>query len=235
MMGQHSDRLTTDLHGCSSNVFENKIFANMAEGARPGGLQLTRRLVDYCNFDHRSIVVDMGCGTGTTVEYLRDVRGVHALGVDLSTLLLQQGKERKADLRLIQSPGADMPFADHSIDGVFAECSLSVMPDVSKVLTEINRILVSGGKLAITDLYIREGDSDIPSIMTHSDLFQILQKHDFNILVFEDQTAFLKEFVASFIMEHGSIEELWQCTGKKKLDKKIPGLGYYLLIAEKGS
>ncbi|MCC5464287.1 DVU_1556 family methyltransferase [Pelosinus baikalensis] len=235
MMGQHNDRITTDLHECSSNVFENKIFANMAEGARPGGLQLTRRLIDYCNFDHRSIVVDMGCGTGTTVEYLRDVRGVYALGVDLSTPLLQQGKERKPDLRLIQSPGADMPFADHSIDGVLAECSLSVMPDISKVLIEINRILVSGGKLAITDLYIREGDSDVPSIMTHSDLFQILQKHDFNILIFEDQTAFLKEFVASFIMEHGSIEDLWQCTGKKKLDKKIPGLGYYLLIAEKGS
>jgi arsenite methyltransferase len=234
-MGQHNDRVTTHLNEGSPNVFENKIFSNMAEGARPGGLQLTQRLVDYCNFDHGSIVVDMGCGTGTTVEYLRDVRRLYALGIDLSTVLLQQGKERKADLRLIQSPGADMPFADHSIDGVLAECSLSVIPDVSKVLTEINRILVSGGKLAITDLYIREGDCDIPSIMTHSDLLQILQNHYFNILVFEDQTVFLKEFVASFIMEHGSIEDLWQCTGKKKLDKKIPGLGYYLLIAEKGS
>lgn len=232
-MGQDNDRVITQ--ESTFNLFENKVFSNMTEGARPGGLHLTRRLVDYCKFRHGSIVVDLGCGTGITVEYLRDVRRLHGLGIDLSSALLQQGNERKADLRLIQSSGTDMPFADQSIDGVLAECSLSIMPDVPKVLTEINRILVSGGKLGITDLYIQEEDGDIPSIMTQSELFQVLQNHLFHVLVFEDQTAFLRKFVASFIMEHGSAEELWQCTGKKKLDKKISGLGYYLLVAEKVS
>lgn len=224
----------------SPNLFENSIFANMPEGVRPGGLMLTQRLVDYCNFQHGARTVDIGCGTGTTVEYLRDVRGLYAVGVDLSVILLEQGKERTVDLQLIQSPGENLPFADQSIDGVLAECSLSVMPSVDKVLAEMNRILVPGGKLAITDLYVRDGSCDFSAcnssgIMTYSEISQALLEHGFEIVVFEDQSRLLREFVAGFIMEHGGAEELWKCTGMEKNDKKTYRLGYYLLIAEKCS
>lgn len=222
----------------SLNLFENSIFAKMPEGVRPGGLRLTQWLVDYCNFQHGAIVVDIGCGTGTTVEYLRDVRGVYAVGVDLSAALLEQGKERTADLQLIQAPGNNLPFADHSIDGVMAECSLSVMPNVSRVLSEVNRILIPGGKLAITDLYTRDTSCKFSicnssGIMTYSEISQVLIGHGFKIMTFEDQSRFLAEFVAGFIMEHGGTEELWQCAGIEKSDKKARRLGYYLLIAEK--
>lgn len=225
--------------GCP-NLFEKSIFANMPEGIRPGGLILTQRIINYCNFEYGAIVIDIGCGTGTTVQYLRDVCRVHAVGVDLSAALLEQGKERTVGLPLIHAPGEAIPFADHSIDGVLAECSLSVMPNVSKVLTEINRILLPGGKLGITDLYARARSSCVSTcnasgIMTCGEMIQVLLDHGFEIMVFEDQSRFLREFVASFIMEHGSAEELWQCAGFEKNDQPIKGLGYYLLIAEKSS
>jgi len=222
------------------NLFEKSIFANMRSGIRPGGLLLTQRIVSYCNFECGAMVIDIGCGMGTTVQYLRDVCRVHAVGVDLSAVLVEQGKKRSADLPLIHAPGETIPCADHSIDGVLAECSLSVMSSVSKVLTEINRILVPGGKLAVTDLYARSTSGNFSTcktsgIMTCSEMIQVLLDHGFEIMVFEDQSKFLREFVAGFIMEHGSPEELRQCAGFEKNDQQIKGLGYYLLIAEKSS
>ncbi len=220
------------------NLYEKSIFSKMPEGVRPGGLMLTQRLVDYCNFTHGAVVLDIGCGTGITVEYLRNIRGLYALGIDLSLVLVQCGKERTADLQLIQSSAENMSFNDHSIDGVLAECSLSVIPNVNKVLSEINRILVPKGKLAITDLYIQDtsgyAEADHSSgIMTYSEISELMQQQGFHILVFEDQSPLLREFVARFIMENGSIEELWECTGMDKDDKRIKRIGYYLMIVEK--
>lgn len=224
----------------NSNLFEKSIFASMSKGVRPGGLGLTQRLVDYCDFSHGAIALDVGCGTGTTVQYLRDIRGVYAFGVDLSAKLVAQGKKRTAGLQLIHAPGENIPFADESIDGVIAECSLSVMSDVGRVLTEINRILIPGGKLGITDLYVRDGGCEFltgnsSGIKSHSEIIQVLVEHGFKIKVFEDQSKFLREFVASFIMEHGGMEEICQCTGIEKNDKNIHKLGYFLLTAEKCS
>lgn len=219
---------------------------------RPGGLLLTRRLLDYCAFPPLARIVDVGCGTGITVEYLRDVHGLTVAGVDLSEERLSQGRERSADLDLIQAAGEDMPFADASLDGVLAECSLSVMQDISKALAEFCRILTPGGKLALTDMYVRNaGDVSqagnmpdsgctVSGYLTHGSLTKLLAENDFKIIAWEDQSDFLREFIACFIMEYGSAEKLWQCLSTRSDDRQIceptpktTKLGYFLLVAEK--
>lgn len=194
----------------------------------PGGFKLTKQLLDYCSFSPAAKVLDVGCGIGTTVGYLQDVLGLQAIGVDLSEIRLAQGRKKSSSgLSLIQAAGENLPFADASFDGVIAECSLSVMQDIYTVLTEIYRVLTPGGKLAITDVYLPDSDSTA-GYLNNSQLKTILEKNGFASIIWEDQSAFLREFVARYIMEHGSVEELWQCvpTGKKKL-------GYFLLVAEK--
>lgn len=222
----------------TGNLFENAMFTNMSEGVRPGGILLTQRLLAYCNFQRGDIVVDLGCGTGTTVEYLWDVQKLYGIGVDISGNLLEQGKKRNVNLPLLQSAGENMPFWDCSVDGVLAECSLSVMLSPSKILSEINRILISGGKLGITDLYIKDESCDFSAgdsagIMRWSEISQLVVEHGFEIMAFEDQSKLLREFVASFIMEHGSTEKLWECIGSQSRKKKVSGIGYYLLFAQK--
>ncbi|SMD11576.1 DVU_1556 family methyltransferase [Sporomusa malonica] len=218
---------------------------------RPGGVVLTKRLLDYCAFPPLAKIVDVGCGTGITVEYLRDVHGLNVVGVDLSEERLRQGRERSADLDLVQAPGEDMPFTDASVDGVLAECSLSVMQDISKALAEFCRILTPGGKLALTDIYVRNvGDTSqvgnmpdsgcISGYLTHGSLTKMLKEKGFKIIAWEDQSDFLREFVACFIMEYGSVEKLWQCLSTRINDRQIceptpktTKLGYFLLVAEK--
>lgn len=213
---------------------------------RPGGLKLTEQLIGTCAFLTGGKVVDVGCGTGITVEYLRDKYGFWGAGVDISATRIQQGKARTAGLRLIQAAGETLPFAGNSVDGVLAECSLSVMQDTGRVLSEIWRILKPGGKLGVTDLYFRQTSGGVPpgattktGIMNHDELMEILEEKGFKRIVWDDRSACLNEFVARFIMEHGSAEMLWQCLALRQKDRELSqqtlkrGLGYFLLVAEK--
>jgi len=218
-------------------LFENSLFANFPSRViRPGGLRLTRRLLEYCTFEQGAKVVDIGCGAGITVQYLRDACHLCAMGIDLSEKLLQQARERVPDLPVLWAAGENLPFPENSFEGVIAECSLSVMKDANKVLAECGRILISGGKLAVTDVYIRTAEgNDLLSgetgVTTYAQFKKIVEDNGFNIIVWEDQSIFLKEFVACFIMEHGLAEELWQCVLTQADDRKK--LGYFLSVAEK--
>lgn len=214
---------------------------------RPGGLVLTRRVIDYCAFAQGAAVVDVGCGAGITVEYLRGQYNLDAVGIDLSAALLRQGRERVPGLPLVQAAGEKLPFADGSVAGVLAECSLSVMQDAGRVLAECGRILAAGGKLAISDLYIRDTGSItlaanrperdcVSGIMTCEELAKLLTIHGFNTMVWEDQSDCLKEYVARFVMEYGSVQPLRRCIGaslNNRLLSQTGKLGYFLLVAEK--
>lgn len=210
---------------------------------RPGGLALTRRLAAYLALPAGSKVVDVGCGTGVTVEYLRKKFDVDAVGIDASAVRVQQGRSRVPDLPLLEAPSEAIPFPDSSQAAVVAECSLSVMQDLKQVLTEFRRILMPGGKLAVTDLYIRVWqqiasritDQFSNGIMVQEEVVRLLEDHGFAILVWEDQSGYLKEFLAGYIMEHGSSESLWQClcrNGSQLTDRSVK-LGYFLMVAEK--
>lgn len=215
---------------------------------RPGGLKITKRLLEYCEFNSGDRIVDVGCGVGTTVEYLQNKYDLDVIGVDLSKTAVEMGKKRNPDLQLIEASAEKLPFANNSMDGALAECSLSVMQYNSRVLAEINRVLVKGGKLAISDLYIRDEGTPrsgkerncLNGAKNYYELEQILKNNDFGILVWEDHSEYLKEFVFRYIMEYGSLEEFWQCNSKGNNHGDISPLkkssiGYFLLVAQKAN
>ena len=193
----------------------------------PGGITLTKRVLGYCAFAPGATVLDVGCGTGRTVEYLHAACRLAAVGVDISPVRLAQGRQRVPALPLIQAAGESLPFADASFAGVIAECSLSVMQDAAAVLAEISRVLVHGGKLAITDVYL-PASTAAAGYMNDKQLEAMLAANGFRILIREDCSALLREFVVGYIMEHGSAAELWPCTIAPKTK-----VGYFLLVAEK--
>ena len=80
---------------------------------------------------------------------------MRAFGIDLSSLLLARGHEKNSGLLLARASGADLPLADASVDAVLAECSLSVMENVEKVLCECSRVLKQEGFLLVQDVYAR--------------------------------------------------------------------------------
>jgi arsenite methyltransferase len=217
---------------------------------RPGGFDLTERLLTLCKLSADSRIVDVGCGTGGTVEYLRDSGFAHAIGIDRSELLLQTGISRRPDLPLACAWSKSLPIADGQADAVFSECSLSAMFDLENSLTEFHRILCSGGRLALSDIYARNAEGlpalhslplscGLRKVMTREQLTENLQAHGFEIAVWEDHSEMLKQLVGQMILAHGSMREFWSQSepGADPMELQAvvskAKLGYHLLVATK--
>lgn len=138
---------------------------------RPGGVALTWRGLELARqltmWPHNARVLDLGCGPGETVALLRE-GGMAAVGLDISASLLAEALARNGRMPLIRAcAGADehpsahhapgLPLRTASLDGVFCECVLSVLPQRQGVLAELARVLRPGGVLVWTDLYVRPG------------------------------------------------------------------------------
>jgi ubiquinone/menaquinone biosynthesis C-methylase UbiE len=141
---------------------ENKQYAAAAaESPRnirvnPGGEALTIKAAKKANLPEGAAILDMGCGEGDTAALLARDFGFEATGIDASYKLIEKGKKKYPDLDLRRMEAEHLEFESRSFDAVFMECSLSVMRIQEDAAFEAYCVLKPGGKLIITDLYIRD-------------------------------------------------------------------------------
>ncbi|MDR3586226.1 MAG: class I SAM-dependent methyltransferase [Desulfosporosinus sp.] len=218
---------------------------------RPGGFSLTDLGVKSCGFSSGARVLDVGCGNGATVERLVSLYDLQAIGVDPSEGLLESGKMKNPDLNLVLGRGEDLPFPDDHMDGVFAECALSVMFELDKVIQEIFRVLKPGGLLVINDVYARNPDglkplqelnldSCLRRALPKEQLINQLVEQGFNIVSWSDHTNLLTQLTVNLIMTHGSMTEFWLKSSSCSVDPilaqaaiKQAKMGYFQLIAKR--
>jgi ubiquinone/menaquinone biosynthesis C-methylase UbiE len=216
---------------------------------RPGGMDLTEQMIELCHLPAKSRILDLGSGTGATVELLV-AAGFQAVGVDRSETLLQTGKMRKHSLPLSCGWSKSLPVANGQIDAIFAECSFTAMSDLDAVLDECWRVLRPGGRLASCDVYARDPQGvsalrllpvscDLREAISRLELEAKLLAHGFKILAWEDHSEVLKYLTAQLILSHGSMDEFWSQAEPSADPRDIQTainkakLGYYLLVAEK--
>lgn len=95
--------------------------------------------------------LDVGCGEGRFCRILR-ARGLEVTGIDLTPALIEIARER--------DPGGDyrvgnaeaLEFADASFDLVVSYVALLDIPDISKAISEMARVLKPGGSLLLANL-----------------------------------------------------------------------------------
>jgi SAM-dependent methyltransferase len=233
-------------------MYESPLFTSVTGNTiRPGGFKITGRAMAYCNFQKDARLLDIGCGRGATVEFIAETYGVHCIGLDSSSKLINEGLIRNKGLELLCADAGELPFADGSMDGILAECSLSLVKDKTRSLHEIYRVLNKNGKFIVSDMYYREGsqdsvespkniDSCIANAFFKDALYEELEKSGFHLLLFEDYTQALNEIAANIILEYGSMEDFFKTvtgdfSGSECLASDIKHFkpGYFLLIAEK--
>lgn len=200
------------------------------EPLRPGGLALTRELIDRADFQAGDTVADVGCGLGASTRLLRE-RGVAAIGVDVVVPFGADGRDDAPPF--IVADAARLPFADESLDGVLSECSLSLTADRARTLAEWRRALRPGGRLALSDVYRRDAGR-AGRIATREALCADVAAAGYRVNGFEDRSDALKSWVARFIFAFGSLDALWggDCAVEGGSGGKAQ-LGYALLIATK--
>jgi len=238
--------------GSSCRVYEEIGATDLAvDGIRPGGLGLTERALGWCGFAPGSRILDVGCGTGVTLNRLNLVHELSAIGLDASSVLLDQNRRNNPDLPLVRAAGENLPFFDRCADGVLAECSLSVMNEPDMVLDEFRRVLKIGGKLILSDVYARKPDcidqlAGIPAhcclraAVSREQLMGRLTNRSFRVDLWEDHSDLLTDFAVQLVFSYGSMNQFWLRTGSESVDLDTiqravseARPGYYLLIAQK--
>ncbi len=235
----------------AANLYESAAVRSVSGNTiRPGGLALTRRAMALCGFKTGARVLDAGCGTGATVAYLKNHRGLNAFGLDLSRKLLREGRSRSTRLALVRARAEQVPFSGGIFSGVLCECLLSLLAYPAEALKEFHRVLTAGGLLILSDLYTRSGEADrrgeklpvrccLNGALDRSAVEELLIQCGFRVLVWEDHTAWLKHFAAELVLAYGSIASFWHAAGMQRQDCTFNGYdnrarpGYYLLVARK--
>ena len=99
-------------------------------------------------------VVDVGCGAGGLVRFLRD-QGADALGVECGDVMISQAREAEPDHvdAYLEGVGQDLPLEDAAVDMVVFCYSLHHVPtgEMGKALTEAERVLRADGELVILE------------------------------------------------------------------------------------
>jgi malonyl-CoA O-methyltransferase len=101
-------------------------------------------------------VVDLGTATGSACRPLaRHFRRAHVIGVDLSLNMLAQARKKRGWFTrhsYIQADAEQLPFADHSIDVVFANLLLPWVRDPGRLFDEVARVLRKDGVFTFSTL-----------------------------------------------------------------------------------
>ncbi|AJH17263.1 class I SAM-dependent methyltransferase [Bacillus mycoides] len=98
-------------------------------------------------------VLDVGCGDGYGT-YKLSLTGYKAVGVDLSEVMIQKGKERGEDpnLSFIKGDLSSLPFENEKFEAIMAINSLEWTEEPLRALNEIKRVLKKDGYACITIL-----------------------------------------------------------------------------------
>jgi SAM-dependent methyltransferase len=125
------------------------------------GESATELLLDGLALSAGDRVLDLGCGTGTTLVALaRRLPGQTLVGADTSPLMLHTARRRlricglgaRARFVLLR-PGAPLPFPDGAFTKVCCESVLAIQdaPAIRALLGEICRILAPGGLAGLNE------------------------------------------------------------------------------------
>ena len=202
----------------------------------PGGISIISDAFNKAKINNKCDVLDVGCGDGSTLSFLKKEFDINAVGIDKSSALIEQGKQKYKDIDLQVGEADFVEFSSLTFDAVIMECILSVIEMKTEAIHEAYCLLRPEGKLIITDLF---GNDD--GMLNEKNIIEECEEIGFSVLETEDRTDDLVTFTAEKIMEYGSLEEYFEAIIPEGEDKgsfcKAAGnsknVKYLLLILEK--
>jgi arsenite methyltransferase len=215
---------------------------------RPGGLALTDRAVDLGGFAPDELVLDLGCGLGASADHLSKEYGLRVLGLDLSATMLIETHSAHPGLPLMQANVLAIPLVDASLDGVLCECVLSLTGEPQTMLWECRRVLKPGGRLILSDIFLREPPATggglpvsgcLGGAMGREELLSLVAESGLETLQWEDHSAYLRELTAQLVWTHGSAAAFWgtclqgeDCGAMANMIARTRP-GYFLIVARR--
>lgn len=117
----------------------------------------------------KNVILDLGCGLGRH-SILFDSYGFHVMAVDSSVeaidFLREYSSKEGLDIECDVADMHDLPYADDTFDCIFAYLSVSHTDSkgILKVMSEIRRVLKTGGSIFFTLCSKDTGRIEIPDM-----------------------------------------------------------------------
>jgi ubiquinone/menaquinone biosynthesis C-methylase UbiE len=130
--------------------FEGKVPLNYEKYSagllEPFAIDMTERVND----GNVKNVLELACGTGRVTRHLIQLIPTEGklIATDISSDMLEVARSIVNDERIIWQvvDAQDLPFDGGNFDHVVCQFGLMFFPDKSKAITEVNRVLQTGGK-----------------------------------------------------------------------------------------
>jgi len=185
------------------------------------------------------VIVDLGCGTGDLSGRLQaHYKEAQVIGIDLSDAMINHARQNNTQLSCVCAHAASLPFADQSVDLLFANLMFPWIYDISSLLKECHRVLRTDGLLMFSALgpdTFKEWQTvfepgDIPFLIDMHDVGDLLLKH-----YFADPVLDVNYYTLSYRDQSQLFDEL-QITGMlsklpEESSRNILDVTYEVIIA----
>lgn len=132
--------------------------------------QARKELIQELNIQNNDKILDVSIGTGLSLEFYPPDTKITA--IDINPRMISHCKKKadrqKREIDIYLADAKCLPFQDSTFDKAVVMYGLSAIPNNQKVLSELKRVLKSGGYIGITDM-LRPNNSILGQVKLHLD------------------------------------------------------------------
>src|SRR5579862_6569108 len=113
------------------------------------------RAISHMNIKPADRVLDLGIGTGVSLNFYPQDRG-SIFGVDLSGGMLREARKKireqnRTNAVVFQADAMRLPFGENTFDHVFISHVISVVSDPCRLVQEAQRVAKAGARIVIVN------------------------------------------------------------------------------------
>ncbi|MCZ0704369.1 ubiquinone/menaquinone biosynthesis C-methylase UbiE [Natronobacillus azotifigens] len=122
--------------------------------AHPGGLAVTKEMFQQVEKHPHQSILDVGCGTGRTVQYISEQTTGKIIGIDYDPKMITKAKQKLANTTNVELKTGNveaLPIDEETIDCIISE-SVTSFAHIPVALKEYARVLRENGILCLLEM-----------------------------------------------------------------------------------